>query len=63
MLKIDVIIIIIIIIIKNESAVQYWERVRVLFQSEDPNPTQPTHGRKKKKNSRRLNETADWAKQ
>ena len=42
------IIIIIIIIIKLESAVQGRQRVRTLYQSEDPNSTQPTHGRKKK---------------
>ena len=40
-----------------ESAVQGRERVRRLYQSKDPNPTQPTHGIKKKKkkkiNSRR----------
>ena len=35
-----------------ESAVQGQERVRTLYQSKDPNHTQPTHGRKKKKNSR-----------
>ena len=40
-----IIIIIIIIIIKIE---QGRERVRTLYQSEDPNPTQPTHGREKK---------------
>ena len=39
---------IIIIIIILESAVQGWERVRTFYQSKDPNPTQPTHGRKKK---------------
>ena len=38
-----------IIIIKNDSAVQRRGRVRGLYQSEDPNPTQPTHRRKKKK--------------
>ena len=38
----------IIIIIKIESAVQNQERVRTLFQSEDANPTQPTHIRMKK---------------
>ena len=43
------IIIIIIIIIKIESAVQGWERVRTLYQSEDNNPTQPPHGRNKKR--------------
>ena len=37
-----------IIIIILESAVQGRERVRTLYQSQDPNPTQPTHGRKKK---------------
>ena len=36
-------VIVIIIIIKIESAVQGLERVRTLYQSEDPNPTQPTH--------------------
>ena len=39
----------IIIIIKNESTVQGWERVRTLYQSEDPDPKQPIHGMKKKK--------------
>ena len=39
---------IIIIIIILESAVQGRERVRTLYRSKDPNPTQPTHGRKKK---------------
>ena len=35
------------IIIKNESAVQGLVRVRTLYQSEDPNPTQPNlEGRK-----------------
>ena len=43
-----IIIIFIIIIIILESAVQGRERVRTLYQSKDPNPTQPTHGRKKK---------------
>ena len=43
-----IIIIIIIIIIILESAVQGRERVRTLYQSKDNNPTQPTHGRKKK---------------
>ena len=38
----------IIIIIILESAVQGRERVRTLYQPKDPNPTQPTHGRKKK---------------
>ena len=32
-----------IIIIKIEAAVQGRERVRTLYHSEDPNPTQPTH--------------------
>ena len=41
-------VIVIIIIIILESAVQGRERVRTLYQSKDPNPTQPTHGRKKK---------------
>ena len=36
------------IIIILESAVQGRERVRTLYPSKDPNPTQPTHGRKKK---------------
>ena len=40
-------IIIIVIIIKIESAVQDWERMRTLYQSEDPNRTQPTNGRQK----------------
>ena len=43
-----IVIIIIIIIIILESAVQGRERVRTLYQSKDPNPTEPTHGRKKK---------------
>ena len=38
-----------IIIIKIESAVQDRERVWTLYQSEDPNPIQPTHGMKKKR--------------
>ena len=38
----------VIFIIILESAVQGRERVRTLYQSKDPNPTQPTHGRKKK---------------
>ena len=37
-----------IIIIKNESAVQGWERVRPLYRSEDPNPTQPWKEEKEK---------------
>ena len=40
--------IIIIIIIILESAVQGRERVRTLYQTKEHNPTQPTHGRKKK---------------
>ena len=32
-----------------EFVVQGRERVRTLYQSKDPKPTQPTHGRKKKK--------------
>ena len=40
----------IIIITKIESAVQGRERVRTLYQSEDPDPTQPTRDRKKKRN-------------
>ena len=40
--------VIIIIIIILESAVQGRERVRTLYQSKAPNPTQPTRGRKKK---------------
>ena len=43
-----VVILFVIIIIILESAVQGRERVRTLDQSKDPNPTQPTHGRKKK---------------
>ena len=39
---------VLIIIIILESAVQGQERVRSLYQSKDPNPTQPTPGRKKK---------------
>ena len=38
-----------IIIIKKESAVQGRERVRTPYQSEDPNPTQPTRERKKQR--------------
>ena len=37
----------IIIIIKIESGMQGRERERTLYQSEDPNPTQPTNGMKK----------------
>ena len=44
--------IIIIIIIKIESAVQGRGRMRPLYQSEDNNPTQPTHGNKKRENIR-----------
>ena len=40
---------IIIIIINIESAVKGRERVRTLYQSEDSNLTQLTHGRKKKR--------------
>ena len=40
---------VIIIIVKIESAVEGRERVRTLYQPEDHNPTQPTHGRKKKR--------------
>ena len=43
-----IIIIIIIIIIKLESAVQGRERVRTLYQSKHPNPTEPIDWRKKK---------------
>ena len=39
---------IITIIIKIELAVQGRERVRTLYQSEDPKPKQPTHIRKNK---------------
>ena len=38
----------IIIIIYVESAVQGRERGRTLYQSEDPNSTQPAHGKKEK---------------
>ena len=38
----------IIIIIILESSVQGRERMRTLYQFKDPNPTQPTHGKKKK---------------
>ena len=34
----------IIIIIKNESAAQIWQRVKTLYQSEDPNPSQQIVG-------------------
>ena len=44
-----VVAVLIIIIIKKESAVQGRERVRTPYQSEDPNPTQPTSGRKKQR--------------
>ena len=50
-----IIIIIIIIITKNEEVVQGWERVRTQYQSENPNPSQPTRGRKEKTNGRRKN--------
>ena len=50
-----------IIIIKIESAVQGQERVRILYQSKDPNRTQPTNGRKKKRIRRRQKERADYA--
>ena len=40
--------VLIIIIILLESAVQGREKVRILYQSKDPNPTQLTHVRKKK---------------
>ena len=33
---------------KKESAVQGWERVRTLYQPEDPNSAQPAYGRMKK---------------
>ena len=37
-----------VIFIKNESAVQGWERVRTHYQSKVPNPTpQPLEGRKR----------------
>ena len=32
----------------SESTVQGRERVRTFYLSKDPNPIQPTHGRKKK---------------
>ena len=57
--KCIIIIIIIIIIIKNESTVQVCERMRTLFQYEDPISTQPTHGRKIGGNSRRQKERED----
>ena len=41
------------LLLLTESAVQGRERVRTLYQYEDPNPTQPTHGRKKRQNSTR----------
>lgn len=43
----NILIIIIIVISKIEFAVQGRERVRTLDQSGDPNPTQPTNGRKR----------------
>ena len=46
---------------KTMSTVQGWEWVRTLYQSEDPNPTQPTRGRKKKRNRRRQKVRADYA--
>ena len=48
-IQIVIIIIIIIIIIKYESAVQGWESARTHYQSEFPNHTQPTLGRKSKR--------------
>ena len=50
LLKEDYHTMVIIIIVKNESEVQGWERVRTLYQSKDPNPTQPKRGRTKKRN-------------
>ena len=50
-----------IVIVENESAVEGWERVRTHYQFEDPSPTQPTHGRKKRENSESRNERADQA--
>ena len=52
-----------IIIIKFESAVQGQERVRTLYQSEDLNSTQPTHGIKKTENCWRQKERADYGQQ
>ena len=49
LILIIIIIFIVVIIIKIESAVQGRERVKTLYQSEDPNTTQhnqPTEGRK-----------------
>ena len=41
---------------------QAWERVRTLYQSKDQNPTQPTHGRKKKIKQKEIKkERADHA--
>ena len=47
----------IIIIIKIQTTVQGEERVKTLCQFEDPNSTKPTHGRKKKRISRRRKKT------
>lgn len=33
----------------KESVVKGWERVKTFYQSEDPNPAQPTQGRKNRK--------------
>ena len=49
----------IIIINKYESAVKGWERVRTVYHPEDPNPTQPTHGRNKLENSKSQKERAE----
>ena len=52
---------IIIIIIILESAVQGRERVRTLYQSKDPNPTQPTRKEEKDKTVGDKKERADHA--
>ena len=49
LLYIAMLYIIVIIIIKIESAMQGRETVRTFYQSEDLNPTQPTHGKKENK--------------
>ena len=49
----------VITIIEIESAVQGRERVRTFYQSEDPNPTKPNHGKTKIENIRRQKERAD----
>ena len=52
-------ILLLLLLYKNGSAVQGCETVRTLYQSEDPNPTQPTQEGRKRENSRRHKERAD----